>query len=294
MNNEYINNIINELFLELSNIKTINEFGDFFNSNDLIIHKSFENILNERFLNRYHDRNNTNSIEISISNHCIGTPQYIIIPFRNIIKSNLHLFLHKIEEIKFYEQSMVKILTELLTVEKITGKDIYNTFNKLKKIYNPNYIITNSKFYYGYYGVYNQEMNKYNNLRQFNQLKLIRIIFINLGYNSNDKIDIIKRNKILIKNIIENNKLSFDNEYDFTKNVIKLLKGVFKFSKSQFKLLKIKDSNNKIVNRNKFIKYIMTDFYYILNYFEKTNYYLKNINTFENVNKLISNIKYFV
>lgn len=38
----------------------------------------------------------------------------------------------------------------------------------------------------------------------------------------------------------------------------------------------------------------MTDFYYILNYFEKTNFYLKNINTFENVNKLIYNIKYFV
>jgi hypothetical protein len=116
--------------------------------------------------------------------------------------------------------------------------------------------------------------------------------YIKLDYLTDNKDDIIKKNKLLIRNFIITDIISYT-DYDYTENMIKLLNGIYKFSKIDNELI-IKDNFDNNVSEKDFVKFIMKELYFIVYYLSNNKSILDKLNNFNDVLKLINDIKFIL
>ena len=187
---------------------------------------------------------------------------------------------------------MRKIIDDFYKLKEIDGKILSEVYNKLKENINVNYILTNNNL-----SNYNLELYLYT--KHYSQRNLIKIFLICLGcdyieldYSIVYKHEIIKRNKLLIRNYVITDMTNYT-DYDYTENMIKLLNGIYKFSKKDNELI-IKDYSDNLVSERDFVKYIMKELYFIVYYLSNNKSILEKLNNFNDVLKLINDIKFII
>lgn len=268
--------IITDFLIKASKIVNEEEFKIFIDSTDIITdNKIIEDLRKNRL------------------------PYGICIPNDNllILKDKIK---EKLIEKTLYEKKMRKIIDEFYLLQKIDSKILSDIYNKIKENINVNYILTNNTLFLPSQEIQNYRPFYHN--KHYNQQNLLKMFFMFLGCNYikfdiYDKYieyidDIIKKNKLLIRNFIITDIISYT-DYDYTENMIKLLNGIYKFSKIDNELI-IKDNFDNNVSEKDFVKFIMKELYFIVYYLSNNKSILDKLNNFNDVLKLINDIKFIL